>query len=161
MCFAWNEKGLAMKQVVEKSRYLAILGVIGLLATGVMAFTWGLYKTGLAILSVLTTDAKSSTIILETIKIMDIFLVATTLLIFAASLYELFIAELNVPDWMIAHNLHELKSKLSSMIVLVMAGKFAEDLFGGVKSEDLLWEGIAIAVISATLIAFSYFGKKD
>ena len=122
-----------MKQVVEKSRYLAVLGVIGLLATGVMAFTWGLYKTGLAILSVLTPDAKSSAVILETIKIMDIFLVATTLLIFAASLYELFIAELNVPDWMIAHNLHELKSKLSSMIVLVMAGKFAEDLFGGVN----------------------------
>jgi uncharacterized membrane protein YqhA len=150
-----------MKQVVEKSRYLAVLGVIGLLATGVMAFTWGLYKTGLAILSVLTPDAKSSAVILETIKIMDIFLVATTLLIFAASLYELFIAELNVPDWMIAHNLHELKSKLSSMIVLVMAGKFAEDLFGGVTGEDLLWEGLAIAVISATLIAFSYFGKKD
>jgi uncharacterized membrane protein YqhA len=150
-----------MKQVVEKSRYLAVLGVIGLLATGVVAFTWGLYKTGLAILSVLTTDAQSTTIILETIKIMDIFLVATTLLIFAASLYELFIAELNVPEWMIAHNLHELKSKLSSMIVLVMAGKFAEDLFSGVKGNDLMMEGIAIAVISATLIAFSYFGKKD
>jgi uncharacterized membrane protein YqhA len=154
-------KGLAMKQIVEKSRYLAVLGVIGLLVTGVVAFTWGLYKTGLAILSVLATDAKSSVIILETIKIMDIFLVATTLLIFAASLYELFIAEVNVPDWMIAHNLHELKSKLSSMIILVIAGKFAEDLFGGVKSEDLMREGIAIAVISATLIAFSYFGKKD
>lgn len=150
-----------MKQIVEKSRYLALIGVIGLLATGVMAFTWGLYKTGLAILSALAPDVKSSAVILETIKIMDIFLVATTLLIFAASLYELFIAELNVPDWMIAHNLHELKSKLSSMIVLVLAVKFLEEVFLGRNAYDLMLTGIAIAVVAAVLIAFSYFGKKD
>ena len=52
---------------------------------------------------------------------MDTFLIATGLLVFSVSLYELALGELNLPDWMLAHNLHELKSKLSSIIILVMA----------------------------------------
>jgi uncharacterized membrane protein YqhA len=150
-----------MKQVVEKSRYLALIGVTGLLVAGVAAFGWGLYKTVMLVIDVTTGASAGTSVTVDLVKIVDYFLVATTLLIFAASLYELFIAELDVPDWMIAHNLYELKSKLSSMIVLVMAVKFLEEVFVAKDAYDLMLTGIAIAVISATLIAFSYFGKKD
>jgi hypothetical protein len=30
-----------MSKIVKKSRYLALIGVVGLLATGVAAFSWG------------------------------------------------------------------------------------------------------------------------
>lgn len=150
-----------MKLIVEKSRYLALIGVIGLLIAGVAAFGWGLYKTVLLVYDVTTGTSAGTSVTVDLVKIVDFFLVATTLLIFSASLYELFITEINVPDWMIAHNLHELKSKLSSMIVLVLAVKFLEEVFIGRNAYDLMLTGIAIAVISAVLIAFSYFGKKD
>ena len=150
-----------MKQIVEKSRYLALIGVIGLLIAGVAAFGWGLYKTVLLVYDVTTGASAGTSVTVDLVKIVDYFLVATTLLIFAASLYELFITEINVPDWMIAHNLHELKSKLSSMIVLVLAVKFLEEVFLGRDAYDLMLTGIAIAVVSAVLIAFSYFGKID
>ena len=150
-----------MKQVVEKSRYLAVIGVIGLLIASVAAFGWGLYKTGLLVYEVTTGASAGTVVIVDLVKIVDFFLVATTLLIFAASLYELFITELDVPDWMIAHNLYELKSKLSSMIVLVLAVKFLEEVFLGRNAYDLMLTGVAIAVVAAVLIAFSYFGKKD
>jgi uncharacterized membrane protein YqhA len=150
-----------MKQIVEKSRYLALIGVIGLLIAGVAAFGWGLYKTGLLVYEMATGSSAGTSVIVDLVKIVDYFLIATTLLIFAASLYELFITEINVPDWMIAHNLYELKSKLSSMIVLVLAVKFLEEVFIGRDAMDLMWNGIAIAVVAVVLIAFSYFGKKD
>ena len=150
-----------MKQVVEKSRYLALIGVIGLLIAGVAAFGWGLYKTVLLVYDVTTGASAGTSVTVDLVKIVDYFLVATTLLIFAASLYELFIAEINVPDWMIAHNLHDLKSRLSSMIVLVLAVKFLEEVFLGRNAYDLMLTGVAIAVVAAVLIAFSYFGKKD
>jgi uncharacterized membrane protein YqhA len=76
-------------------------------------------------------------------------------------LYELFIGEINVPEWMLAHNLYELKAKLSSMIVLVMAVKFLQKLLDTKDANDLLLRGLATAVMSAVLIAFGYFGKKD
>jgi uncharacterized membrane protein YqhA len=150
-----------MKQVVEKSRYLALIGVTGLLVADVAAFGWGLYKTVIFVIAVTTGATAVTSVIVDLVEIVDFFLVATTMLIFAASLYELFITELNIPDWMIAHNLYELKSKLSSMIVLVLAVKFLGDVFIAKDAYDLMLTGIAIAVISAVLIAFSYFGKKD
>jgi uncharacterized membrane protein YqhA len=93
--------------------------------------------------------------------VVDAFLIATTLLIFSASLYELFIGEVGLPEWMLAHNLYELKAKLSSMVILVMAVKFLQKLLESKDSLALLHQGIAIALICSVLIAFGYFGKKD
>jgi uncharacterized membrane protein YqhA len=76
-------------------------------------------------------------------------------------LYELFIDKLELPEWMLAHDLYDLKAKLSSMIVLVMGVKFLEKLLDVKDTNDLLRIGIAITLVSAALIAFGYFGKKD
>jgi len=150
-----------LKTILEKSRYLAIIGVVSLLIAALAAFAWGTLKTVTATLLVIRSAGRDAGITLELIEIVDIFLIATAILIFAASLYELFIGELNLPEWMLAHNLYDLKGKLSSMIVLVMAVKFLGKLQETKDTEALLQTGIAISVVSAVLIAFGYFGKKD
>jgi uncharacterized membrane protein YqhA len=150
-----------MKSILEKSRYLAIIGVVSLLIAAVTAFAWGLIKTINTIALVVTSAGGDAAIIIEFIKIVDGFLIATAILIFAVSLYELFIGPLELPDWMLANSLHELKTKLSSMIVLVMAVKFLEKLLELKDANDLLQMAAAIALISAVLIAFGYFGMKD
>lgn len=152
---------LIMKFILERSKYLALVGVIALLFAAVAAFAWGTLKTVNTISLVLVSIGKDKTITVELIKIMDSFLIATALLIFTVSLYELFIDKLNLPDWMLAHNLNDLKAKLSSMIVLVMAVKFLEKLLEVEDAASLLRIGIATALMSAVLIAFGYFGKKD
>ncbi len=149
-----------MKTILEKSRYLAIVGVISLLVAAVAAFAWGTLKTVHAVLLVIETLGSDAAITIEFIEIVDSFLIATAILIFAASLYELFIADINVPDWMVAHNLYELKGKLSSMVVLVMGVKFLQKLVEVKDTTELMQTGIAIAVVSAVLIAFGYFGNK-
>jgi uncharacterized membrane protein YqhA len=100
-------------------------------------------------------------ITVELVEIVDSFLIATAVLIFATSLYELFIDKLDLPEWMLAHDLYDLKTKLSSMIVLVMAVKFLEKLLDVKDANALLQIGIATALMSAVLIGFSYFSKKD
>ena len=150
-----------MKTILEKSRYLAIIGVISLLIAALAAFVWGTLKTVNATLLVIQSAGQDAGITIELIEIVDSFLIATAILIFASSLYELYIGKLELPDWMLAHDLYELKAKLSSMIVLVMAVKFLEKLLQLKDAEALLQTGIAIALVSAVLIAFGYFGKKD
>lgn len=150
-----------MKTILEKSRYLAIIGVISLLVAALAAFVWGTLKTVSTALLMFQSAGRDAAITIELIEIVDSFLIATAILIFAASLYELFIGELDLPDWMLAHNLYDLKSKLSSMIVLVMAVKFLGKLQETKDTQALLQTGIAISVMSAVLIAFGYFGKKD
>ena len=150
-----------MKFILEKSRYLALVGVLSLLFAAITAFVWGILQTVNTIPLVLGSMGADSAIAVEFIKIVDSFLIATAVLIFSVSLYELFIDKLELPEWMLAHNLYELKAKLSSMIVLVMGVKFLEKLLEVKDTNDLLRIGIAIALISAVLIAFVYFGKKD
>ena len=150
-----------MKSILERSRYLALIGIISLLVASFAAFIWGTIKTVFTTLLVIQTLGKDSTITIELIELIDIFLIATTILIFAASLYELFIGKLDMPEWMLAHDLYELKSKLSSMIVLVMAVKFLQKMIEVKDTQELLQRGIATALVSAVLIAFGYFGKKD
>jgi uncharacterized membrane protein YqhA len=150
-----------MKFILERSKYLALVGVIALLFAAVAAFAWGTLKTVDTIFLVLSSLGRDKAITVELIEIVDSFLIATALLIFSVSLYELFIDKLELPDWMLAHDLYDLKTKLSSMIVLVMAVKFLEKLLEVKDAKALLQIGIATALMSAVLIAFGYFGKKD
>ena len=150
-----------MKFILERSRYLAIIGIISLLFAALSAFAWGTLKTVNATLLIIRSAGRDAGITIELIEVVDVFLIATAILIFAASLYELFIGTLELPDWMLAHNLYELKAKLSSMIILVMAVKFLEKLLELKDAEALLQTGAATALVSAVLIAFGYFGKKD
>jgi uncharacterized membrane protein YqhA len=150
-----------MKYLLERSRYLAFIGIISLLVASFAAFIWGTIKTATTTLLVIQTLGKDASITIELIELIDIFLIATTILIFSASLYELFIGDLDMPEWMLAHDLYELKAKLSSMIVLVMAVKYLQKLIEIKDGAELLQRGIAVAVVSAVLIAFGYFGKKD
>jgi len=150
-----------MKYIIEKSRYLAIIGVISLLIAAVAAFAWGTLKTAQTVMLVIESRGLDTGITVQFIEIVDGFLIATAILIFTVSLYELFIGEIDVPEWMLAHDLYELKGKLSSMIVLVMAVKFLEKLVDAEDANELLLRGLATAVVSAVLIAFVYFGKKD
>ena len=150
-----------MKFILEKSRYLAVIGVISLLIAALAAFAWGTLKTIHAVMLVIESLGADAAITIEFIEIVDSFLIATAILIFTVSLYELFVGEINVPEWMLAHNLYELKTKLSSMVVLVMGVKFLQKLIEVKDAAELMQTGIAITIVSAVLIAFGYFGKKD
>lgn len=150
-----------MKTILEKSRYLAFIGIVSLLVAALAAFAWGTLKTFHAVMLVIESMGADAAITIEFIEIVDSFLIATAILIFAVSLYELFIGDINLPEWMLAHNLHDLKAKLSSMVVLVMGVKFLQKLVDYKDAEDLLRVGLSIAAVSAVLIAFGYFGKKD
>ena len=150
-----------MKTFLEKTRYLAWIAVLALLVAALASFIWGAIKTYHAIAMIVTTAGQGKLISLTLIQLVDVFLISIALVIFAVSIYELFISELELPEWMIAHNLHDLKARLSSLAILVMAMKFVEKIFEGQAAQQTLYLGIAIAVVSAALIAFSYFGSKE
>jgi len=63
---------------------------------------------------------------------------------------------------MALHDLYELKTKLSGVIVLVMAVRFVEHLFEeGVNPLDLVYYSLATALVAAALIAFGYFSDRS
>lgn len=150
-----------MGKILSFTRYLILIAVLALVVTALAGFGWGVIKTVDAVALVLSSLGKDPGIIIALVEVVDAFLVATAVLIFGMGLYELFIGELNLPAWIQIHNLHDLKAKLGGVLVLVMAVKFLEKLAEWKNAQETLFFALAIAIISAVLIAFSVFGGKD
>lgn len=150
-----------MKTLIEKTRYVNLLAVISLLLASLGAFAWGAVKTYKALSLIISSGGADNKISTYLIQLVDAFLIALVLYIFAVSIYELVIGKLDLPDWMLAHDLHELKSKLSSVVILVTSVYFAEKVIDGQSGPDILYLAAAISLVSAALIAYSTLGKKD
>lgn len=150
-----------MAKLIEKTRYIGLIGVVSLILASAAAFLWGVVKTFNAIFMIVTSMGKDPHIVVGLIDVVDSFLIATALFVFAVSMYELFIGNVNMPQWMLAHNLHELKEKLGGVIILVMVVQFLEHLIEWESGLETMYFAIGVAIVSAALIALGRFGGKD
>jgi uncharacterized membrane protein YqhA len=150
-----------MGRLLERTKYISIVGVVSLLLASVAAFGWGAVKTVSAIIVMVASYGKDPFIAVSLIEIVDSLLIATALYVFAVSMYELFVNKLALPNWMLAHDLYELKDKLGGVIVLVMVVKFLEKLVEWKDAYETLLFATAVAVVSGALIALSYIRGKD
>ncbi len=150
-----------MKTVIEKSRHLSLIAVIVLLLTFVLSLLWGVAQAVKAWGKIILSYGQSPDIILIILKLIDVFLITIVLYILAASIYKLFVSDVELPSKLVARSVPELKSKLSGVIVLVMAIHFVEVMFEeGITGLEKVWQAIAISLVAVVLIAFSYFGAS-
>lgn len=150
-----------MEKLLIKSKNLIQIVVISLLASSFVAILWGAVKTISVIWNIIVSYGEDPLAAIALIELMDTFLIAIALFIFAIGLYELFIKDIELPEWLVIRNLYDLKAKLGSVIILVMSVTFLKHLVGWKDPQGTLFYAIAISLVSAALIAFSYFGKKD
>ncbi|MCJ7678793.1 MAG: YqhA family protein [Anaerolineales bacterium] len=150
-----------MKRVLEASRYMSLLAVVSLAAAAVGAFIWGTVSAFTVLVHLIEHAGEPPLFSVDLVALMDKFLLASALLLFAVGLYELFIGELYVPAWLEIRNLHDLKTRLASVVILVMAVTFLEHLIEWTDPKGLLYFAGAIALVSASLIAFAQFGEKE
>lgn len=150
-----------MKRLIEKSRYIAYIGVLVLFVCSLTAYILGIYKTFKAISAIVLGAAKDDFALIALFDCLDTVLVATALLVISISLYELFIGELKVPDWMLVRNLDELKSKFNFIIVPVLSVKFLQKILQGENALDALYYGVGIALVIGTLAFFNFVNEKE
>ena len=150
-----------MKTLIEKSKYLSLIAVISLLITFALALFWGISQAVNTWMKIILSIGQAPDITIAMLKLIDVFLIAIFLYILAVSIYKMFISDVELPTSLVARNLAELKGKLSSVIVLVMAVHFVEILFeDGISGLEKVWYAIATALVTGVLIAFSYLGAS-
>jgi len=149
------------KRLLESYRYLVLLAVVSSLAASAGAFLWGTWKTGLLLWSLAINRGDLPHLAVRLIELMDKFLIATGLYIFAVGLYELFLGELNLPEWLEVHSLHDIKSRITSILVLVMAIVFVEHLVEWEKPMETLALGAAISLVTLALLVFNRYSEKS
>src|SRR5512141_3187204 len=150
-----------MGRLLEKSRYIGLIGIISLLLASLVAFLWGAAKTAAAIVGIVASYGKDPYIAVQLIELVDSFLIATALFVFAVSMYEMFIGKIALPEWMLANNLPELKEKLGGVIILVMVVTFLEHLVEWKAPYESMLFAIAVGIASAALIALRRFGGRE
>lgn len=145
-----------MSRLLGNSRYLVIVAVIGIAVQALATFGWAVAKTIQFVYDIVATTAwKQDDTVVELLQALDLYLVGTVLLITSIGLYELFIGEVNLPEWLVIRNLSDLKTKIVEVIVLVIGIKFLEKLVKGGEAIDILWFGLASAVVMAVLIGWN------
>lgn len=156
---------LLIPRLLSGGRYLILLAVLSSFAASVAILLWGTARmfSGISeILAHLGAEGEAASQQgVHMIALLDAFLLAVVLYIFAVALYELFIGEVTVPSWLVIRNLDDLKRKLISVIIMVMAVTFLEHLVRWEKPLETLMFGAATALVLAALILFLRLSGRD
>ena len=151
-----------MDRFLPLTRYIVIIGVIGLLIAAFAGFVVSLVETVELVWHIGThiADPTLESQEVNFIKLVDGFLVATGLLIFALGLYEVFFRPLDLPEGLKFSTIGQLKSSLASIIALTLAVTFLTM----VQEEDspltVLLKGLAIAAVILVLVFFARSDKE-
>ncbi|MDD4254843.1 MAG: YqhA family protein [Methanofollis sp.] len=116
---------VVMEMLASSSGWLFILAVIGSALVSVSLFVFGFVLTVLTVLETFTAlsfePAALEALLSISIKIIDIFLVATVFYVISLGLYELFIAKAPLPGWVEIRDLDDLETKLLVVVVIALA----------------------------------------
>lgn len=122
-----------LNRIVASSRYLMIIAVLGVLLAATALLIYGaittvdLVRDTIVASKVSVKDAKSLAI--TAVTLVDVYLLSGALFIIALGLYELFIDDnLPLPSWLSVNDLDGLKYKLASVIIIVLAVLFLEQV---------------------------------
>ncbi|MEG4502461.1 YqhA family protein [Microcoleus sp. F6_B4] len=147
-----------LHRVLARSRYLMLIAVFGSFAASVTLLIYGALETVITIghtATVPVSRENSKELILSCIEVVDLFLLATVFYITALGLYELFIDErIKVPFWLEIHTIDDLKTKLTSVIVVVLSVLFLSEVVRWNGGTNILPLGAGVALVIAALTYF-------
>jgi len=140
-------------RVAESSLLVVGAAAFALGVTAAITFAWGVAKVWKLAKLLLQGGEADAISIVRLLEVIDVFLLGTVLMILAIGLVELFITELRLPQWLVINSLGDLKGKFIDVLQLVAAIKFLEKLVLADSALDVLWYGIAVAVVIGVLLA--------
>ncbi|MBK8149732.1 MAG: YqhA family protein [Acidobacteria bacterium] len=147
-----------LKSILERSRYLVIIAVIGSLAATIAMLGLGIFEIGHLIYKIVAGVVDTKSVVLKFIKIVDGFLLSTVFLIIAIGLYELFIdPTLALPDWLNINSLDDLKAKLVGVVIIVLGVIFLGNTARWTNGQEIAYLGVGVA---AVIFALTYFLKQ-
>ena len=144
--------------IVYASRLGVVFGIAGTVLAGVVLFAYGAIAMTLELWKTSTSGwpdvdgAKSLAVV--SIQVTDLFLLGTVLNIVALGLFQLFIDPTlgnRLPDWLAVTSLDQLKSKLVGVIAVLLGVSFLASVVEWRGNRDVLYLGIAIAVVITAL----------
>ena len=154
---------MPLRRVFGPVRYIAIIAVVGLFATSLATFGWSVARTVLFVSDLFDGKWRSDDQVVSLLKTIDTYLLALVQLIIVVGLYELFIGELDVPEWLKIDSLDDLKKSIIDILVVFVAVKGIEGLL---KQKDPLDALTFVGAATSLILGLTLFriakvaGKK-
>ena len=162
------------------SRYIVLLAVVASIACAIAIFYMATVDAFYLIAHLLgyatpsleaeARNALRGDSIAHVVEVVDGYLLATVLLIFALGLYELFISKIDQAEQsetssnvLLIHSLDDLKTRLAKVILMILIVKFFEHVIGMPFDSplDMLYLAISIAFIGLALYLTHASERKD
>ncbi len=129
---------------------IAVLAVVGLGLMSLVTFGWSFVKTAKFVIDLVNGSWDDSEAVVELLVVIETFLLAVVQVIIAVGLYELFIGDLDVPSWLEARSLDDLKAKLIDVLAIFVSIKGVERLVSASRPLDaLIYAGASAALLVA------------
>ena len=162
----WPRLGRPFERGLGLSRVVVVVPVIVLLLSAVASFAYGTDVFVRSVAHVVDDPQLTSHNLGFLLLLTDLFLIGATLMIAAFGFYDLFIGTIGasdpgvrLPGWLRMHDLNDLKARVISMIILVAAVSFVDDVVESKGGLYTLYLGVGVGVVIAALTAFLHFGQ--
>jgi uncharacterized membrane protein YqhA len=143
-----------MHYVLNRARYLVVIAVIGMFATTIVTFVWSIAKSIRLVVSLLDGGWRDDLSMVDLLEVIDTYLLAIVQLIVVLGLYELFVGSLDLPPWLKAKSLDDLKKSIVDVLIVFVGVKGVERLVAAKEPLDALTDAGAVAVLIAALSLF-------
>ncbi len=164
----WPRLGRPFERGLSLSRVVVVVPVIVLLLSAMASFAYGTDVFVRSVVHVVDGSQLTSHNLGFLLLLTDLFLIGATLMIAAFGFYDLFIGTIGasspgvrLPGWLRMRDLNDLKARVISMIILVAAVSFVDDVVESKGGLDTLYLGVGVGVVIAALTAFLHFGRMD
>ncbi len=154
-----------LAKFLAQSRYLIIIAVLGsLLASFLVIVFAGLDMLRITLDVVqkdITTSAAGKNVAVGAIELIELFLLGIVLYVIALGMYQLFIGrDVYLPEWLEIRSLDNLKVRLLSTVLLMLAVTFLGYAVTWDGSINILGVGVAIGLVIAALAYTIKLGRQ-
>ena len=140
--------------MLGRARYLALVAVAGIVTTTVITFGLAIVTTVDLIGDLIGGGWQDKLVVVSILEIIDLHLLAIVQLIVVIGLHELFIGDLDVPEWLGARSLDDLKKPIVDVLIVFVAVKGIERFITADDAVDALVSVAAVAVLILALTGF-------
>ena len=140
--------------LLSQARYLVLIAVAGLTVLSVATFAWAIAKTVKLFGALLDGGWRGDVALVDLLGVIEMYLLAIVQLIVAIGLYELFVGDLDVPNWLEVTSLDDLKKSIVDVLVVFLGVKGIEGLVEAERPLDAL---MLVGATAALIVALSLF----
>lgn len=143
-----------VRALLNQARYLVLIAVAGMTVLSLATFAWAIAKTAKLFGALLDGGWRGDVALVDLLSVIEMYLLAIVQLIVVIGLYELFVGDLDVPNWLEVSSLDDLKKSIIDVLVLFLGVKGIEGLVEADRPLDAL---MLVGATAALIVALSLF----